>query len=275
MKSQRGSAVVWIIVILVVIVIAGAAYWYWSQDIPQQAAQVSGTGTDAATTTKQNSATQSEISTEQTQPIVPSNAVLAETGNQYDLYILINGNAASTTGQYFLLNNTSGQRILLGASFDATKSEITDFLAASVTALILSENGKYVAFDQGTSIERGWSVFSIGTGNQVATFCGVHQPLFWDNAAIYLACDESSLNTAFEAGVPDIEAANLLTGATTTLAASNVSGSYFFYTLGTVTANELSYTSTPLYESSNGTWDLSTSSPASMSIDLAQQLGSW
>lgn len=206
--------------------------------------------------------------------VIPSNVILAKAGDQYDLYLIVN-DGATTTGQFFLLDKSHQQKIMLGNPFEADKDELTGFVAASVSKLILSHDEHYIAFDQGTSVEREWSVFNITSGKEVGDFCGVHDPLFWDDVIIYLACDRSGLNTTFEAGVPNIEAVNLSTNATTTLVTSDISGDHFFYALGQISSNELTYSSTKLQEDVSGAWDFATTTATSVTLDLIQKLHSW
>lgn len=255
MNHQKGPSLVRPIIALAVVIVVAAIYEFWPHSstrtgLPQSTAT-------AATTTSSSETTK---------------AVLVKGGTDYDLYISMRQNNASTTGQYFLLNKTNGKQIQLGGPFVTSQEEVVGYLSMSITALIFSGDNKYVSFDYGTSVEREWSVFLIPTGKKITSFCGMKQPLFWNNYAIYLGCDRSGLNTAFESGAPDIEAENLLTNATTTLVAASISGGHNLYSIEGITTNKLDYASQSLTKGTDGSWGVASDNPLKKSIDLTQKL---
>jgi hypothetical protein len=211
--------------------------------------------------------------------LIPPNSTLVISNGPYNLYILEN-DVGTTTGQFFVVNEKSQQKMLLGGLFKASSSDIKDYLAVAVSKLIVSQDGKYLTFDEGTSAERSYSVYNLETGKDVSDFCANGDPIFWENTIIYLACDTSGLNTSFESGTPNIEAANLINTATTTLVSASVAGGHFFYKLDGASGDQLNYESTALteYEGEGGStyWDFATSTSAQDKIlNLSAALSSW
>ncbi len=202
-----------------------------------------------------------------TTPAIPANAALVKSGDDYDLYLIADDAAGS--GQYMAVDTESGAQTLLGQPFSASSTDLSGFYAQSVSQLA-DEKGKYLAFDTGTSVERSYAVYALPGGGEVARFCAQHAPLFWDDAIVYLACDRSGLNTAFEGGAPDIAATNLLTQATTTLVASHrPDDSRLFYEFVKLSGDTLTYDATPLELDTRGFWDFATPTPAEKTIDLS------
>lgn len=202
-----------------------------------------------------------------TSPAIPHNATLVKSGEDYVLYLVADD--ASTSGQYMIVDPATGAQTLLGEPFAASGADLVGFYAQSVSR-VLDKYGKYVAFDTGTSVERMYAVYAIADGHEIVSFCAQHEPLFWNDAMVYLACDHSNLDTAFEGGAPDIATANLLTGATTTVvAARQPDGSRFSYQIVRLSGSMLTYRATPLKRDAHGVWDLSTSTPTEQTIDLA------
>lgn len=200
-----------------------------------------------------------------TPPAIPQNATLVKQGEDYALYLIAN----DASGQYLLVDPDTGAQTFLGEPFAASSTDLAGYYAQSVSH-VLDEYGKYVAFDTGTSVERTYAVYAIADGHEIARFCAQHEPLFWNDAVVYLACDHSNLNTAFEGGAPDIAAANLLTGATTTLVASQrPDDSRLFYEFVRLSGSTLTYDATPLQPDTRGFWDFATSTPDEKTIDLS------
>lgn len=203
-------------------------------------------------------------------PALPPHTMFVRAGEDYSLYLV--ANEASSSGQYLLVDPDTGAQTLLGAPFAASSADLSGFYTQSVSH-VLDEYGAYVAFDTGTSVERSYTVYAISDGREVAHLCAQHEPLFWHDVIVYLACDHSNLNTAFEGGAPDIASADLLTGATSTLAASHrPDGARFSYRIIGLTGSLLAYKEAPLRRDARGIWDLASSTPTEKTIDLSAQL---
>jgi len=202
-----------------------------------------------------------------TPPAIPPNAVFVKSGEDYTLYLV--ADEASTSGQYLLVDPVTGAQTLLGERFAASSTNLSGFYVQSVSH-VLDEYGTYVAFDTGTSVERSYAVYRIADGREIVRFCAQHEPLFWNDAMVYLACDHTNLNTAFEGGAPDIAAVNLRTGATTTLVASHrPDDSHLFYEFRKISGATLTYNATPLRLDTRGFWDFATPTPTEKTIDLS------
>ncbi len=122
-------------------------------------------------------------------------------------------------GKLVLINNQTGKEYTLENSY-------TDDAGAVI--LYVDNAETYAQLSEGTSVARGITVYTLsGNPVAVAAFCAQHRALFWSaHYAIYQDCEHSDAPRPWEIGAPNIVAVNLLTGATSTLVASNPLSTY-------------------------------------------------
>jgi hypothetical protein len=108
----------------------------------------------------------------------------------------------------------------------ALEDNYTDDSGAII--LYVSDSGAYAQLSVGTSVSRGIEIYSLeGVPKLVSSFCAQHQALIWkEKYAIYLDCENGNAPRPWEGGAPNLAAANLITGATSTLVASSPLSTY-------------------------------------------------
>ncbi len=230
------------LLVLLVVAILGAGAWYWYS--------TSGTVFPSATT---------EI-THDTPDL--SSATLVEEDERYAL--LVRTDDTEHSDAYFVKDKRIGSVIEL---------KDTNDLSWDVIARISSDAaGKYVAIDQGTSVSRGIVVFSLSDGEFLGTFCSVGSFVFWHDYGIYRSCFNELDVVGWEAGLPNIEAIDIRTGATTTLMNAHIGADYVLYQNLKLSGDTLSVEVKSTKMGSQGWLELTDTPPVIHTSDLSAHL---
>lgn len=193
---------------------------------------------------------------------VASSTRIAE-NNRYSLYRRFE--ASTGNEQYLLTDRDSKKEVLL-----QNKSGSPELSYEVIGSITNDEAGKHIAIDEGTSVSRGVSVYSLVTGKEEASFCALSGWFFWKDYFIYRSCHNAEEMVPWEAGVPNIVATNLLTSTTAILVSSLRDGAYYLYRLGEHSENEFSYEETKLFKGGDGVWDIGTTTPTTKIINFSR-----
>ena len=144
--------------------------------------------------------------------------------DEYAQYTFLLRDATTT-----ISDNTIGTLVVRNASTSEEFVLDTKYEDDGLTTMGVAPSGRYVQLSSGTSVERWVQIFRLThPAEKLAAMCAQRRVTFWKtDYALYLDCANNKAPRPWEVGAPNIIGLNLLTGATSTLVASNPLSTYF------------------------------------------------
>lgn len=165
-------------------------------------------------------------------------------------------------GAFIVKDKQTGKETMLENSDNGLSEEV-------IAQIMLDGTATRIAIDQGTSVSRGISIFSLADGKFERSFCGVGAPLFWQDYAIYRSCNSDLDLAGWEAGLPDVMAVNLSTGKETKVLEDHIGTEYLFYMAPMLSGNLLTVQAKKTYKGNNEWLEMSDETGEMKTVDLS------